>query len=198
MRALGNPRVPVKVWKECGLFRNHKRNTREALANFKRGDKKRARRDGKQDVQARLAEGGDNLQEMTLDQLRALAASMPELSPELATELHFRLWDWLVHNANHLPMKQDWPGWDTVQLIPLDVHFGGHKIFNACFMCYMQLRLHCDIKARCTLCPMHLLSLKYDLVYCDAYYHWLNACLERNPPLAAFWATRIRDCVKRG
>lgn len=194
MKALGNPRVPVKVWKACGLFRNHSRNSREALANFKRGDKKRARREGRAEVQSGLYDIGADLRDMTIDQLRALAASMPELSPDLATELHFRLWDWLVHNAHRLAMKQDWPGWDTAQLIPLDGRFGGHRICNACFLCYMQFRRHGDCKS----CPMHLLSLKYDLMYCKAYHHWLDACLDRNVSLAAFWASRIRDCVKRG
>lgn len=195
MKALGNPRITMKMWKKWYFVFNHRhRTTCEALANFKRGDKKRARREGRAEVRAGLYDSGTDLQDMTIDQLRALAASMPELSPDLATELHFRLWDWLVHNAHRLSMKQDWPGWDTTQITPTSGRFGGHKICNACFLCYMDLRWN----GNCNVCPMHLLSLKYDLVYCKAYHHWLDACLDRNVSLAAFWATRIRDCVKRG
>lgn len=201
MRALGSPRVTMKMWKDWyfAFKKRGSRNTSAAIANFKRGDKKRARREGRVEVQMQFGEIHKELSDMTLAELRALAVSMPALSVELATELHFRLWDWLVKNAHTLPGKSDWPGWDgTPDAETNVVRFGGHKIWQACFLCYMQCNAHGKSRRNCTLCPMHLLSLKGGYVYCDAYHQWLNACLDRNPPLAACWAARIRDCVKRG
>lgn len=92
MRALGSPRVTMKMWKNWYFVfkKRSSRNTPAAIANFKRGDKKRARREGRAEVQAQLMEVGKDLQDMNIEQLRALAISMPALSVELATELHFR------------------------------------------------------------------------------------------------------------
>lgn len=161
MRALGNPKVPVKVWKECGLFRNHKRNTREALANFKRGDKKRARREGRAEVQAQM-DDIQNLREMTIDELRDLASSYKTALPDgLLYELHYRLWDWLVHNPGK--QKMEWPGWDSGEYRI----FGKHFINAGCFLCRATAQRATPKELmRCYKCPMHELSRQYGSSYC--------------------------------
>lgn len=196
MRALGNPSVPVKVWKECGLFRNHKRNTREALANFKRGDKKRARREGRAEALTQLAEARNELPDMNIEELRALAASLPALPADLAAELHYRLWSWVVDHAHERPLKSDWPGWDC----GTHNQFGGHRIFQECFLCTGQFYIHGEFgRTCCEDCPMNRMAIRHGIQYCAPYQNWNWAnIVDSNVARAAFWASRIRDCVKRG
>lgn len=190
MRALGNPRVPVKVWKECGLFRNHKRNTREALANFKRSDKKRARREARAEAQAQLSDM-QNLQALSIEELRDLAASYLTVLPDtLLHELHYRLWDWLAHNPGH--GKYDWPYWDGEYR-----KFGGHHIDAGCFLCRADAQRAKEDLMRCRECPMHRLSRQYGSSKCWVFSQW-DQVEAIDYEVASMWAKRIRDCVKRG
>lgn len=192
MRALGNPRVPVKVWKECGLFRNHKRNTREALANFKRSDKKRARREGRAETQAQV-DDMQNLRALSIEELRDLAASYTSVLPDaLLYELHYRLWDWLAQNPGQ--PKYDWPYWDGEYR-----KFGGHFINAGCFLCrYTAQRETKEELMRCRECPMHRLSRQYGHCYCWAFSQWDQESDDYDAGVATMWAMRIRNCVKRG
>ena len=193
MKALGNPRITMKMWKKWYFVFNHRhRTTCEALANFKRCDKKKARRESRAEAQVQLADM-QNLQALTIDELRDLAASYTDALPTaLLYELHYRLWDWLAHNPDQY--KYDWPNWDGEYRM-----FGGHFINAGCFLCRATLQRATKTELmHCHECPMSKLSRQYDNSTCWAYSQWHGAIVDNDYSDASMWARRIRNCVRRG
>lgn len=205
MRAYGNPKVSVKVWRDkCGNWlRPNGRNTSEALKNFRRGHKKRARREGRAEVQAQLADMHE-LRDMSIEELRALAASLKELPADLVAELHYRLWDWLAHNAWRVADKSGWPGWDTNWPDQYDKYeerpwcapyptFGGHNVSLSCFLCTFNEQFS-DV---CSGCPMDVAARRYNGHNCYLYGRWIDS-IGLDVISTHKWAVSIRDCVRRG
>lgn len=125
-----------------------------------------------------------NYKDMTTEELREMIRALPFGQPiprPALYELHRRLWNWLVNNADDFPGKSMWPGWDKSRI----GCFGGRHICNSCFMCEAFPSDDCGD------CPLAVPGEG-----CHEYKRWQDALEVRYLPAYIDAAVKIRDCIQ--